>query len=752
MWKILGILGSALALMGGYLLIASGFDTMRAFRQLERVPQVDISAALPGEVNLRGRAQSAGDYVTAPDTNKQTLYYRYHVEREERDSDGGTRWVTVRDERRFTDFYLSDGTGQVLVQPGGAEINAQSSHSRRQGSYRYTEYRIDEGDTAFLFGYASLLGGEVSVRFDRQGHYTGLISEFGEFSEREDMATFSVLKTMGGLALLALGCLLVCLGFGIHQTAMFLFLNMGLLSGTLLVLGFSTAATDIRDAHDHLREKRQAATDVVHQILAEEGMQWRGDWDELKPPRPLYQYVSGQAQQRIDAIRAQMYQIEQRTRHFRQKWPAAWFAWMNDLSADGGVSLTEPETAGLQLNEANYRYARIPQWLAWIFQGVGLVLALGLAWYGYRHVKVKRLIENMPTVKTRGATYGVVELSGRIEPVEDTPLLNGPVSGKDCVQYFYKVEEKRGSGKNSKWVTIEKRDEHLPFYIEDSAGRMLVDAEGAEIITTHKSKRRDGRLRYTERRLQPRDKLYALGSAGIQGEHSDSLALGAGPKGIPYILSNKSEQDVMLGKSRAGFTALTFGMLGGVLGLLGLAAGMGAFGALPFLFAALVPGVYLSLILLVLIYNDLVFLRQRIRSTWSNIEISLRKRVNLIPRLEHVTKAYLNHEKSVQTLIARLRSETDQGEYSRADGAAIVATEQKLHKRLFALIEQYPDLKGNEVVQSLMNSMTDMENEIALMRSGHNDAVERYNTRREQLPEIFLAKAFKFETAQAMGR
>ena len=79
-----------------------------------------------------------------------------------------------------------------------------------------------------------------------------------------------------------------------------------------------------------------------------------------------------------------------------------------------------------------------------------------------------------------------------------------------------------------------------------------------------------------------------------------------------------------------------------------------------------------------------------------------------------------------------------------------LAMEKTVTSRLLAVKEDYPDLKGNKVAQKLFDQIVNLENEIALMREGYNDSVERHNTRIQSLPEVILAKFFGFKDAQSL--
>ncbi len=94
---------------------SEAFERIQEFRKLERIPVSSIQGSLNGVVQLRGTVLNNGKYLQAPKTHAQTLYYRYLVEEEKRDSDGGTSWEEVEQEENGVDFLLRDATGRASV-------------------------------------------------------------------------------------------------------------------------------------------------------------------------------------------------------------------------------------------------------------------------------------------------------------------------------------------------------------------------------------------------------------------------------------------------------------------------------------------------------------------------------------------------------------------------------------------------------------------------------------------------------------
>jgi len=323
-----------------------------------------------------------------------------------------------------------------------------------------------------------------------------------------------------------------------------------------------------------------------------------------------------------------------------------------------------------------------------------------------------------------------------------------PLQNRECVHYRYLVEEYIRRGKNSSWVTRKNEDERTPFLCRDDEGDLPIDPENFEMIVNRRYRRKNGRWRYTEWWIEIGDEIYAIGEAQIDPDTGDSLILKKSEdKELPAILSNRTEAEVMLKKASRGMGFFLFGFTGALLTALLLFGGSGSFAATDYLMAAMVAPAFLTMLMLVLHYNDLVFLRDRARRNWANIEVSLKKRFDLIPRFTEVAKSYLAHEKGLQERLAAMR-----GGYK--GGAVIDPTrlmdmlggDASLLSMLRGLEESYPDLKGNESIAKVMEALTLVENELALMRDGYNDAVRVYNTRIATFPDMAFARMFRFES------
>ena len=146
----------------------------------------------------------------------------------------------------------------------------------------------------------------------------------------------------------------------------------------------------------------------------------------------------------------------------------------------------------------------------------------------------------------------------------------------------------------------------------------------------------------------------------------------------------------------------------------------------------------------VMTYNGLVSLRQRCRQAFSDIDVQLKQRHDLVPNLVETVKGYAAHEKGTLENVIRARNAAVTAQGPAAQAAAEGALQGAL-RQIFALAEAYPDLKANQNFQQLQSELSDLENKIAAARRFFNNAVAEYNSTRESFPAVFIAQKFAFE-------
>lgn len=154
------------------------------------------------------------------------------------------------------------------------------------------------------------------------------------------------------------------------------------------------------------------------------------------------------------------------------------------------------------------------------------------------------------------------------------------------------------------------------------------------------------------------------------------------------------------------------------------------------------------------LYNNLVLLSQRVKNAFAQIDVQLKRRYDLIPNLVEAAKAYMSHERETLTAVINARNQAasarDTAAQNATSGAAIgalVSAESSLSGALtkfFALSENYPELKANQNISSLMEELSSTENKVGFSRQAFNDAATKFNIAVQSFPTNIFAKSFGF--------
>ena len=145
------------------------------------------------------------------------------------------------------------------------------------------------------------------------------------------------------------------------------------------------------------------------------------------------------------------------------------------------------------------------------------------------------------------------------------------------------------------------------------------------------------------------------------------------------------------------------------------------------------------------IYNGLVSSRQKVDNAWSQIDVTLQRRFDLIPNFVETVKGYMNHESETFEKITALR--TSWANSSSVEEKANLNNELSgALKTIMAVSENYPDLKSNTNFSELSEELRNTENKIAFSRQFYNDSVTRYNTKLELFPSNIVANMFNFKS------
>jgi len=169
----------------------------------------------------------------------------------------------------------------------------------------------------------------------------------------------------------------------------------------------------------------------------------------------------------------------------------------------------------------------------------------------------------------------------------------------------------------------------------------------------------------------------------------------------------------------------------------------------------MVPGIIIGVVVVVLaiilwvLYNGLVRLRNQVKNAWAQIDVQLKRRYDLIPNLVETAKGYMKHERETLEAVTNARNLAQQvssagaGERAKAEGELSSAL-----SRLLAVVENYPDLKANQNFLALQEELTSTENKISFSRQFYNDSVLRYNNQTQMVPSNIVASMFGFKASE----
>ena len=796
-------------LIGGCYAQNKGYQKVRDMRQLERIPETNVISLIPGEVRIQGKAFSQKDtvkvksekpepliikpteidtdgggtpdsienwlgtdpsnpnddeaekhygkrntrsyqskagsnFVRARYTNVTCFYCYYQKEKRSEDSEGNESWSTVESGTQYVRFFsIKDSTGDVLVsldsliEEANKDPSLGTDYSRRRGDYRWTERRIDIGEEIFAFAMAVSRNGNYELNFSEEGSYSPILSDGNAVSSRAQQGGIGVLLTFVSLVCFSLGVLCLCFMIKIHRILVFLSILSALNVLILTVMGINMMAADVKDGNERLKRHEANAKLAILKIIGK-----TFEWESV--PQLAEAIKDDKAKARIIGIRNDYAAAIERNNAILKRFPERHLSKFWNIHESESIFGPEEQRP----NDSKIIKSPMPKWLSWI--GGSLALAGGIfgTLFGFRKIKTKRYIENVPTSLSKGLAFGPAEIKGTSVLYEGNEhRIIGPLTKKECLYYRYKITETRGSGKNKKTVVIEDRNEMVPFLCKDEEGYTRVVPFGAEFICERKKREKSGRRTYYEWHIAESQEIYLLGSAVIEPIAGESLQMADGDNdGFPFLISDRTEAETMLKISRAGLFRVSCGFIGIVTLVLLYFAGTGSYSPSDFILSSLTAPAFLIASTFILMFNDLVFLRNRVKRAHSNIEVSLQKRSELIPNIESAAKSYLEHEKEVHKQISELRTTIGQKKrFSTEEIDSIMHTENQLTERLFALAEKYPELKGHEMLGNLMEQLRLVENEVALMRQGYNDSVELYKTTSQRIPEAFIAKPFGFK-------
>ncbi len=394
---------------------------------------------------------------------------------------------------------------------------------------------------------------------------------------------------------------------------------------------------------------------------------------------------------------------------------------------------------------------------------VAALVSLLCLWLAMRAGRRRRLLDDTPVSKALSVFIGEVELDGVC--VLERPFI-GELSGKPCVAYRWTVSEQwvrwetetytddKGRTRTRRvrrtgWDVVAGGRESSGFYLRDETGFVWVDPDGAvfdDVETFSRYVDRSDPLYYTkspdetvegstgERHFQEYGvvvgtRLFVRGRAS---ERTDIPAakIAKHPDQEMFIITHRRESELSDGSATAFVIWSVLGAVPAALASFGLMGARAVVGDVPV--AAFVGvGVYGLLFLLGwvwMVFNSLVGVRNRVARARSLVEVQLKRRADLIPRLAACLAGYRAHERAVQETVAALRAQAAGGGLSAVGPS------------LLALREAYPDILAVESFNALSSGVVETEQRIALARNYLNDCVMFHNIRLERVPDRYVAR------------
>ncbi len=404
-------------------------------------------------------------------------------------------------------------------------------------------------------------------------------------------------------------------------------------------------------------------------------------------------------------------------------------------------------------------------WPAWLIATPLTVLFFSLTLRAGRRL---RLLLDTPTSKAKGVFIGQVELVGAATTARPE---RSYLAAAECVWFHYRVAEewarwetetytdndgkqKTRQVRKTGWTQVDAGGAQPPFFVEDETGAVLVRPEGAELEADTVFERTVGRgdplyygkgpaggvsdstghRRFVEEALPLGGTVFVAGRAR---ERSDVVAaeIAAADEQELFLISRRGEGRVQRGY-RWGFwgCGLLCPLPLPVAWLVQANQGSGLPVAGPA--AALAGGLLLALLLgwCWMAFNSLVQLRNRVAQAASLIDVQLKRRADLIPRLVAVVDGLRGHERTVQTELATLRAQSQATPVGQPgpDLAGTALTAQ-------VVSERYPALKSDTAFLALQRELADTETRVALARDYHNEIATHLNTRIDIVPDRWLA-------------
>lgn len=397
----------------------------------------------------------------------------------------------------------------------------------------------------------------------------------------------------------------------------------------------------------------------------------------------------------------------------------------------------------------------------------GLVIFIGSIYFTWLYLKTEKkifLVESLPLLETNEAVAGVPFSCEGVAVQDDDKLLVSPYTNKKCI-YYHSITETQGGKK--KWMIIENLVNFSSFQVRDPRGtitvdptnldndfsdieiprtsRFVPDPDHSEIDCTPVLYRQmyvkdasllgvkmpfQNKMRRSEYILEPNRSVFV---SGYVSKKDNELVLHEHER-HPLIISQRTKENYInefyKGKNIIYFMHFLMSM-GYTISVLAFHYGVG-FDPVGTTFLLIGGNTVFTVSVLFTMYNRLITLLQRAKMAAHNIDVELKRRAELLPRVVRLVQEYSKYEKELQIYLARMRVHTK-----------YVLELPKIKKMdvtpLRVLIEKYPEIKAHENYKELMLELVDTEERIAYVRAFYNRSVRKFNTLVYQFPFVLVS-------------
>lgn len=405
----------------------------------------------------------------------------------------------------------------------------------------------------------------------------------------------------------------------------------------------------------------------------------------------------------------------------------------------------------------------------------GMIIFIGSIYFTKLYLKTEKVIhdiEALPLLETDEAVGGIPFSCEGIISADEDKILYSPYTNLPCVYYHSIKEEYRREGKNKRWVVVENQVNFIPFYIADKRGKLKVDLTNmdndfsgyqlggkyemvydpkfsevdCDAVMKHQAYDENKTvlgfvslsttLRRNEFILAPNTRVFVY---GYVSKFASGLILREHPL-HPLLISKKTKdmyiEEFYKGKNLVFFIHVLLS-IGFTVSLLSLNYFM-LLDSNLLIIILFFGNLCISGSIVFTMYNRIFTLRERTLCALSSIDIELKRRADLIPQIVELVKGYSGYEKEIFQIIAFLRSRI----LYQKD---LLDAKKPDFSPLFAIIENYPEIKASDNYQQLVKTLVDTEERIAYSRTFYNRNVRKLNTLIDQFPFIIISIIFNIK-------